>query len=258
MQVWGFSEHDVFYVGDELHHVDVDDYVDDSGGEFVALHGSAPDDVWALEPGRMVHYDGRSWTQLRSPLFDAVRGVFGVHPRRAWAFGKAGALLRFDGATWRRVTSPSSADLVTLLATRSDRLWLATNRNELYAGDGAQWSREASPEAATVLDFWSDGGSTIFAITSAGTLWRHLTSWRTEGALLAPHAVYSDQLRDITGTSASDVWIGTRRGRLIHFDGTSFSTFDSGTQQDFERIVGVSARDVFVYGGWSVLRFRRP
>ena len=256
MQVFGFSKEHVFYAGDELLHVEAADFVDGQGSGFVALHGAAQDDVWALESGRMVHYDGDTWRQTRDPIFEPLRGVFGVRRDRAWAFGKSGALLRFDGTAWRRATSPSRESLVSLWASPSDRVWVGTNRNELFTGDGKRWTSEALPEEANALDFWGDEGH-LFAITSAGTLWQRLKHWERVGALVAPHAIYSNQLRDIHGTSARDLWVSTADGRLIHFDGANFSTFDSRTHRNFERIVAVDERDIYVLGGWSILRFRR-
>ncbi len=227
---WGLSEHDVFYAGDDLHHVDVDDYIDGSGAGFVALHGSPLTMSWALQPGRMVHYDGSTWISSAVP-FRLVEGVFAVHPRRAWAFGHAGALLRFDGARLASSRKPSSADLVTpssaraLTGSGSPRIETKSSRATARSGPAKSLPkrRPRSTSGATAAPSWRS--SRWHALETPRELARGSRAGRAARRLLRPAA-------DLDGRSASDVWISTRQGRLIHYDGKNFSTFDSRTRRD--------------------------
>ncbi len=60
-----------------------------------------------------------------------------------------------------------------------------------------------------------------------------------------------DTLRGVWGTSASDVWAVGYHGVLKHFNGTSWTSFTSGTTEPLVAVWGTSPSDVWIVGGFN-------
>jgi hypothetical protein len=83
--------------------------VDAGQVRLVSLWGSGPNDVWAVG-SVMQHWDGISWSTLRSPF--GARGVWGSGPNDVWAVDQGGGILHWNGTAW----SPSSSGASSLSA----------------------------------------------------------------------------------------------------------------------------------------------
>lgn len=74
-----------------------------------AIHGSGPNDVWAVGAhGSIFHFDGRRWSLVKSALIPAtldLTDVWAATPGDAWTVGTHGTILHFDGKRWRPVQS---------------------------------------------------------------------------------------------------------------------------------------------------------
>ncbi|WP_433330813.1 WD40/YVTN/BNR-like repeat-containing protein [Spirillospora sp. CA-294931] len=98
----------------------------------------------------IVHYDGRSWTRVpcpstRFPLTD----VAALTPDEAWAVGRD-RVLRWNGRKWSRVKSPvTAANTVTALSPTD--IWVAGGQGELAHYDGRHWRMAPSPDTAVWL-----------------------------------------------------------------------------------------------------------
>jgi len=76
-----------------------------------AVHGSAPDDVWAVgerldgatPAGIALHFDGKSWTARELPGDATLTSVYVRSPKEAWVSGERGTLLKWDGNAWHEV-----------------------------------------------------------------------------------------------------------------------------------------------------------
>jgi hypothetical protein len=76
--VWASSKDDVFAAGgpgpDNLYHYDGTTWTrmkSPSPYDIKALSGSGPNDVFGVGSGLVIHYDGISWTELRVPSTNA-------------------------------------------------------------------------------------------------------------------------------------------------------------------------------------------
>jgi hypothetical protein len=105
------------------------------------LAASAPDDVWAIGQGYkadfshlpppVVHWDGRSWSQVELPAtlnIDTLDGVVAISTRDVWAMGSPKSsgpnpalIIHWDGRQWSRVASAAvGANGSYLLAGAAD------------------------------------------------------------------------------------------------------------------------------------------
>lgn len=55
-------------------------------------------------------------------------------------------------------------------------------------------------------------------------------------------------LRDVWGSSATDVFMVGEKGVIVHFDGAMWTVMDSGTREDLHAVWGLSATDVYAVG----------
>jgi hypothetical protein len=99
-------------------------------GPMTAVHGTAPDDVWAVGASIIAHWDGSTWTETQDPRLPAFRAVKALAREFAWALGSH-SLWRWDGTRWESIGLPDSVE------GRELRALFADSRSELYiAGDG--------------------------------------------------------------------------------------------------------------------------
>lgn len=127
--VWGFSEKDVWAVGDggRIYHSaggtwtpvpiepfkipDQPDYIVES--DLYAIWGSAPDDIWASgapdsqSHGVLVHYDGKTWKYVQAMTSETriFRAIWGWGKDAMLLAGTQGMVYRYDGDSFSELES---------------------------------------------------------------------------------------------------------------------------------------------------------
>lgn len=93
-------------------------------GCFKRLHGTAPDDIWAVgfekrragDAGQAMHFDGSRWTDMPLPSDALINDVSAVSRSLAWAVGGRGTILRWDGRAWTKSESGVTSELTAVFA----------------------------------------------------------------------------------------------------------------------------------------------
>lgn len=133
--IWGSSAQDLyiqFSKGDDgpplVAHFDGHDWkkltLGSEHGTIYAVHGSGPQDVWAVgsrkksfgRGGQILHFDGKAWSQTPIPVDEILWDVYAVSPTRAWACGKNGVMLIWDGHTWTQSPTGTKQGIGSLYA----------------------------------------------------------------------------------------------------------------------------------------------
>jgi hypothetical protein len=134
-----------------------------------------------------------------------------------WAVGDRGTVLRYDGESWSGLTNlvyreNTPQDFLSVWVAPSGEVWIGGDGGFLLRGLGSNWNQLKIP-------------STVLAA--------------------------NDHIHALAGSSASDVWLGTQSGRLVHFDGENFTleTTYPGALTDIEV---VAANDIYVSGAHGV------
>jgi len=168
----------------------------------------------------VLHWDGRTWTQVSSPSPGSDNQLFGVHMTSAtdgWAVGLESnsvgqdltLVLHWDGTSWTQVSSPSP-------------------------GNGGQLT---AVSALTGSDAWASG-LTFTDAGGEGTLLLHWngTSW-TQVPAPSPSpggSTGGSFLNGVAMVGTADVWsaggtvfdsTGQERTLLLHWNGTSWTRF---------------------------------
>jgi hypothetical protein len=124
------------------------------GGALYSIWGSSPTNIIAVGfGGRIIRYNGTSWSPMVSGASRALLRVSGSGANDVWAAGDS-VMVHFDGATW--APPPSSTDLDRMLqgsVGTTNPVWVglwARAPKEVYFGtrfgsiarwDGSQWNQ---------------------------------------------------------------------------------------------------------------------
>jgi hypothetical protein len=181
------------------------------------------------------HYDGTSWTRVRSAnptSYNVLYGVSATSSTDVWAVGKSavgtkvGTLVEhWDGVSWSTVPSPSlrwlGAQLHAVSAIKPNKVWAVGYRG-----------------TRSLIEHWN------------GRQWIAMKS--------ANPGADSNQLFGVFGLDGKDVWAvgssntsGTASNLIEHWDGTSWSVFPSpqpGPPNRLFAVGGSSASDVWALG----------
>jgi hypothetical protein len=194
------------------------------------------------------------------PLSD----IWGTSGTDVFAVG-SGIILHYDGSTWastdtETTTGPSSVSLEPVSETISSPMSIITT--------------------AYLQGIWGSSGSDVFAVGYYGTIlhydgasWSPMDTETTTGpssvslepvseTISSPTSVATTaDLFSIWGSSATDVfavgqhyWQGGG-GTILHYDGSTWSSMDSGTTRSLYGIWGSSGSDVFAVGSRIILHY---
>jgi hypothetical protein len=227
------------------------------GAEFEGVSMLAPDDVWAVGAwdapqgqgfgGPLIeHWDGSRWHYVRSPEpggYTILHAVEAVSPDDVWAVGTTSVpephplIEHWDGTKWREIpeSAPEGEGIYSFLYGVK-----AVAPDDVYAVGTIDDDNTRS----ALIEHW-DG-----------------TSWQLEN-LDAPS---NTTLSGVDATGPNDIWavgsyvylqrqrccINLYHGLIAHFDGSSWTTVQTGHQPaqttSFQGVAAITPDDAWVVG----------
>ena len=164
--VWGTSPQDIYAVG----------YYESQGGRDNSCYHGDEEIPPATYYGIVLHYDGRTWSEvLRQPDL-RFRHVWANSPGDIYVGGATstgpsrGSLWRFDGSRWSALTLPPNAPRVGPVwgSSASDILIIADDKS-VWHFDGATW-RKTYESTTELWSIWGSSASDIFVVGNNGTI----------------------------------------------------------------------------------------
>ncbi len=256
--------------------------------ELRGLWGSSENDIFAVGAnGRVVHYDGASWSVMPSAASGDLLTVWGASPADVFAGGSSG-IYHFDGASWQQMDNASAtrciwgssgADVfgaaragdyrpqhydgvawsyMSALMFETNSLWGTSGTDVFAVGsgllryNGVAWNQidDANVSERPLMNaVWGSSSEDVYAVGLSGYILHYNgTSW---------NMVYSEgpELKSIWGSSADDVFAVGLNGTILHYDGTSWQTMASGTETVLNAVWGTSGSNVYAAGGGSIFRY---
>ncbi|HEY4058897.1 MAG TPA: hypothetical protein VGM39_19920, partial [Kofleriaceae bacterium] len=233
--LWGSSASDVYAVCDNgrAFHYNGTSWssvvLPDVGAtKLTSVWGVSSDDVTIVGQGKVFHSDGGGFSAIDAantvnPLVFASsehgNGVLvGVASTTTGAllYRWGGAGVAIDGASLDPFAAAWSAGSTHLFAITND----FSPHGQLVTWDGTQWDE---PLNGAVDGVWGASPSVVFAYGPAG-LYRSTDggiAWTLFSA--APNTSNNEFGSYISGVSATDVFVLTSDGDLVHFDGTGLT-----------------------------------
>lgn len=145
--------------------------------------GPAAGDVWAVGgAGTVLHFDGTTWSLVKSPTRKSLYGLWGASSNDVWAVGQGGVILHFDGTAWSSAMSPTQQALKGVWGSSSTSVWAAaatsesidpwTRRHTFVHWDGTSWTptfaRAPEPANTNIAEVWGCSANEIYAVGTHG------------------------------------------------------------------------------------------
>lgn len=165
--------------------------------------------------GRILKYNGTSWTADTSPVSNNLTGVWTVSASEAWAVGASGRILKWNGSTWSTFTTPTSTQL---------------NEVKMYDGnkDG-------------VAEFGVAAGNSGVILTYNGS------SWSTTD-------IGATNFLGVGVANESDAWVVGASGVAYHWNGSSWTSVTTGTSVQLNSMSMIAPKSTAVSNWKQVFR----
>jgi hypothetical protein len=127
-----------------------------------AMWGPSPDRVFIAAETSIAAWDGKAWSVTPVAASGRVRALHGTAPDDVWAVGevaegarKIALALHFDGKEWKRSTLAVEQPLSTVYARSRQEVYAAGAQGSLVKWDGSAWQVIAGLPAASVTQVFA-------------------------------------------------------------------------------------------------------
>lgn len=164
-----------------------------------------------------------------------------------------GYLLHYDGRTWSNLPDAPTA-LTRVAAAPGGGLVAVGRGGgmvSLVSGSAPGWTDLRAGSAAALRGIWAAGPNEAWAVGSEGTILH--VGGAGDGGAVASMAPLPVDLADVFGRSSQDVWAVGRWGTAFHFDGGRWSTVTTGARADLHAVFDAGPSDVWLGGDGGTL-----
>ncbi|MBW2736980.1 MAG: hypothetical protein JRH20_31745 [Deltaproteobacteria bacterium] len=193
-----------------------------------------------------------TWESLSTGTSSYLQGVWGVSSSEVYAVG-INAFRHFDGTSWRaEPNAPAGTNWVDI-AGDGEHLVAVGSYGTIGQRQQGEWSfgeptRLTSPINA-ITDIWTDG-TVVFAADAGGVILQRVGAvWEVMTTLVGfhPNAMW--------GSSATQVFIVGRDGKVFRFDGAQWAEENIGTTSSLHSVHGCAPDDVYIGGADGIWHF---
>ncbi len=213
------------------------------------IHGSGPDDVFAVGAGLM-HFDGNRWQQLEEETLAGIPTLYAVWSNSGddvYAAGYGGVIIHYDGNDIHQTVAPSEASLYDIWGSGADNVLAVGSGGMILRWDGTAWQQMESNTTKTLSGVWGASPTNIFAVGEAGLI-VHYDGFRWA----AMESNTSRSLYGVWGSGENDVFAVGKNGVVLHYDGSQWSRMYNTDLTlpftDLKAVWGHSGSDVFAVG----------
>jgi hypothetical protein len=165
-----------------------------SNTEVGGLHGTAPDDLWAVTNNAQIHHRGPDGWRSSTVSSGALRGVWAIDRNNAWVVGQMGYIGHWNGDEWitERATDEPNNDVMELFdvhALSADDVWAVglriptgnppSGRPVVMRRRQGAWERVSAPAGAPngLLAVWATRPNDVWAAGHDGVFYFDGTTW---------------------------------------------------------------------------------
>jgi hypothetical protein len=171
-------------------------------GALLSVWGTSSTDVWAVggDPldgngPTVIHFDGDRWSQLATGESQGnLWWVFGFADGPVYMGGDGGVILRYELGTFTKMTTPGTGTVFGIWGATPDDVWAVGGNSEAIGGFA--WRLDG--------DAWIDEPTLPTDVPGKAALWK------------------------VFGTATNDAWLVGSNGVSLHWDGSSFTSGDTG------------------------------
>ncbi len=196
---------------------------------------AGPDAGWAVgATGTVLHYDGKTWSPVDTPLDADLSGLFVDADGIPWVTGGGGLIGRVTPGGWQFVTQPYVQVDLTAIDLLGEMAGWAVGGWPFQPTDGVvfwqradeRWNPRLASDVPPLFDIdvlsqdeaWAVGQDfQVEEPTRAGVVWHYMA-----GAWTAADSPEVSALFAVEAVSSADVWVAGQDGALLHYDGTAW------------------------------------
>lgn len=232
----------------------------------------APEDMPAL-----LQRTGGRWSRFYAPA-GRMRDLWIAGPGDVWTAGDEGLVRRWVGGRWYESFVGRRRNLTSVWGTGPTEVWVHGCGDALWRWNGKRWSRVSVPIPAehhsVCLRFWGASSGDVWAVS----LWSVL-HWNGRRWSKAPNSTQhepgsgdplldvplwsSDDLSDVWGSGAADIWAVGKQGGgpyhdgyplLLHWDGRQWIRLAAPPGEGgLGAVWGTAADDVWAVGSHGLV-----
>ncbi len=233
---------------------------------FFSILSFGPNDIW-LSVSVPLHWDGHSLVVPNLGGFadgGYVYSMWGKASNDFFCVGSPGILGHFNGGSFETIPTGIRSELWSVTG-QSDLVYVSSNAYDTgilpsgvfqYASGRLQF---LFPDPSEPTEFRALGNAFSIWMSPQGTLWalgesyvfRPFVSHQAVRGINPKQAI----LRAIKGTADNDVWVAGSAGAVMHFNGSTWQTYNSselgiaGVYTSYRTIAAKG--NTVVIGGWT-------
>ncbi len=175
----------------------------------------------------------------------ALTSIYAKTTTDVYLAGCYRCLERWDGTTFSAQAQPAGNNRYTVSGAPDGSVYSAGQSN-LLRFDGSSWTSVLQAQSELFSTYVAPDG-TVFT-SGDGVVYRNAGAGYVRLTTGLSTAFNTDRLLAMTGFSANDVFIGGYGGKILRFNGTTFSLMNTGTTEPIDAIDARSPTQVYAVG----------
>ncbi len=223
--------------------------------------GSSATNVYAVgstsgsSGGRILNYNGSTWTSMTTNAPDSTKrffGVWGSAYNDIYAVGDGSMIQYFNGTQWGSSSYSATGTFIGVWGSDKDNVFVVGSGGRIFRKNGASWTSMTSPASDGLNSVWGTSASDIFAVGTGGVIvhyngsaWSIMTSATT------------NDLYSVWGSANNDVYAVSLSGNFLHYDGSTWTDIKATANAGNKGLYGIwgsSASNIYAVGT-GVLHF---
>ncbi|PKN48167.1 MAG: hypothetical protein CVU59_00055 [Deltaproteobacteria bacterium HGW-Deltaproteobacteria-17] len=250
--------------------------------------GTLFDLVMTVGNAQVLRLDGDAWrtlTPVPQSQFYSIWSYDGVF----WVGGSNGLLLRYDG-DFEYSSKVFSESMTRIWGPNNDELYVLSLFGKVYHLENGSWTQETVPVGLSPKDLWGPDENFIIAVGSQGktavrrdgawsalpsipssvqtlfavhgcdhqNIWSvglsgHIRKFENDNWIVQTLSEVSSTLNDVFCNSPTDVWAVGMNGTILHYDGSVWTSVDSGTSETLQSVWANSEDNVYAVGNNGII-----
>lgn len=212
--------------------------------------GSAANDIYVVGGnGSVVHWNGTAWSAPSLITNGLNAGVFGFDAANVFAYGQTGRIYRLVAGNWTQMTTGTTANILGMWGTGPNDIFAVGGAGTVLHFDGVSWSAVPAGTSQVLFGMWGAGGD-AYAVGLNGIVLRKSPAWQ------AARVASGQNLNDIWGIAANDIFAVGTFGAIQRWNGATWAPMTSGTSETLHGVWGTSGSNMYAVGAnGTILRW---
>ena len=206
-----------------------------------AIWGASASDIWiaGMDGANVLqHWNGSGWTSYAGAESVDMAALWGSGSSDVYAAGGT-KIQHWNGSAWADTATASGALLAIWGSSATDVYACGMNGTLVHSSGGAFTAVASNPLGSeNCAAIWGSGPNDVYIGEQNVYHWNG-SSWSTVSAGIS-------NIRAIWGSSSSDVWIGGLGAKMVHYNGSSWSSPVTLGATGVGGIWGASSSDVYM------------